>query len=88
MTHNPESVTNIEFPRKKYNVIVIDPPWQLEKIKKKVRPNQIDMDYGMMSLEEIKKIPIQKITGEKCMVFLWTIDKYLYQSKEILESWC
>ena len=75
------------FPDKKYQIIVIDPPWEIKKIRKKVRPNQINMDYPMMSLEEISKLPINQIADEKCTLFLWTIDKYLFNSKEILEKW-
>lgn len=72
---------------KKYQIIVVDPPWKIQKIKKKLRPNQINMDYPMMSLEEIKALSIHKIADEKCVLFLWVIDKYLFNTKEILESW-
>lgn len=71
----------------KYQIIVADPPWHIEKIQKKVRPNQIDMDYPMMTLDEIKALPINNIADETCMLFLWTIDKYLYETKSILETW-
>ena len=72
---------------KKYQIIVIDPPWEIKKILKKVRPNQVEMDYSMMSVEEIKKLKIAEIADEKCMLFMWIIDKYLSQAKEILDAW-
>lgn len=72
---------------KKYNIIVVDPPWKLKKIQKKVRPNQVNMDYPMMSLKQIKELPIESIADDKCILFLWTIDKYLYDTKAILEAW-
>ena len=72
---------------KKYQIIVVDPPWQIEKIRKRVRPNQVKMDYPMMSLKDIKWLPVWKIMDKFCILFLWTIDKYLYESKEILEHW-
>lgn len=46
---------------KKYNIIVIDPPWELKKITHKTRPNQTKMDYPVMSIENISKLPINKI---------------------------
>lgn len=70
-----------------YNTIVVDPPWKIKKIQRRVRPNQVQMDYPMMELDEIKSIPIGKLADEKAFCFLWTIDKYLYDSKEILEGW-
>ena len=73
---------------KKYQIIVIDPPWQIKKIIKRVRPNQVNMDYPMMSIQEIEYLPIQSIADDNnCILFLWTIDKYLYESKTILERW-
>ena len=72
---------------KKYQIIVIDPPWKLTKIKKKVRPNQVDMDYPMMSVDEIKALKIESIADEVSTCFMWVIDKYLYQSPDILKAW-
>lgn len=73
--------------RKKYRVIVVDPPWPITKIKRKVRPNQVEMDYRLMTLSEIKALNINQIAKEKAHCFLWTIDKYLFESKSILEGW-
>ena len=73
---------------KKYQLITVDPPWEISKIKKRVRPNQVEMDYPMMTLEDIKKLKIGSIADpENCLLFLWTIDRYLYDSRDILEGW-
>lgn len=72
---------------KKYQIIVIDPPWQVKKIQNKQRPNQVEMDYPMMSIDDIKKMPIKGIADENCWLFLWTTQKYLWESKSILEHW-
>jgi N6-adenosine-specific RNA methylase IME4 len=72
---------------KKYSVIVVDPPWPIEKIRKRVRPNQVEMDYPTMTLDEIKSLPIGALAENPCTLFLWTVDKYLYQSRAILEGW-
>lgn len=72
---------------KKYQIIVIDPPWQVKKIQNKQRPNQVGMDYSMMSIAEIKVLPIEKIADENSWCFLWTTQKYLWESKAIIEGW-
>jgi hypothetical protein len=41
-----------------YDVIVIDPPWPMEKIERDVRPNQSEFEYPTMSLEEIGAMSI------------------------------
>jgi N6-adenosine-specific RNA methylase IME4 len=71
----------------KYQIIIVDPPWQVKKIQNKQRPNQVEMDYPMMSIDEIKNLPIQNIADENSWCFLWTTQKYLWDSKAILEGW-
>jgi len=41
----------------------------------------------MMSLDEIKALKIGSIAGEPSHCFLWTIDKYLFDAREVLEGW-
>jgi N6-adenosine-specific RNA methylase IME4/Trp operon repressor len=76
-----------EFPKSKYSVIVVDPPWEVQKIIREVRPNQKEFDYPTMAIDEIKAIPIEELADDICTLFLWVVDKYLYQAKEILEHW-
>ncbi len=77
----------IPFPDKKYNIIYADPPWPIKKIQRKVRPNQTTMDYPVMSLEDIKSLPVSQISAEQCVCFLWTIQKYLPYAFSVLETW-
>lgn len=41
----------------------------------------------IMTLEEIKALPINSIADDNCTLFLWVIDKYLFDAKNILETW-
>jgi len=68
-----------------YDVIVCDPPWPMEKISRDVRPNQVTMDYPTMSVEEIEGLEIPK--SKNCHMFLWTTQKYLPASFDILKAW-
>jgi len=72
---------------KKYDLIVVDPPWPLKKLTHKSRPNQVGFDYPTLSIDEIKQLPIDRICKDNCWLFLWTIQKYLFDSKSILENW-
>jgi len=45
------------------------------------------MDYPLMELDEIKQMPIKNLAKEKCWVFLWTTQKYLFDAKTVLENW-
>lgn len=75
-------------PKGKYRTIVIDPPWEIEKIQREVRPNQIEMDYPMMNIEEIKDFPISNLFDKKgCHVYLWTTHKHLPDALDVFKSW-
>lgn len=75
-------------PEGKYKTIVIDPPWSTEKILREVRPNQFDIDYPTMTMDEIKALPIPAIADEDgCHIYLWTTHKYLPTAFDILGVW-
>ena len=77
----------IPLPDKKYQIIYADPPWDVKKIKRKVRPNQIEMDYPTMSLDEIKSLPVGEISESNSVLFLWTTHAYLPRAFEVVNSW-
>lgn len=76
---------------KKYDLLYADPPWKQSRGgKKKVRVNSSGkaLDYPTCSLEEIKnhlEVATSK-TNENSILFLWTIDKYLFEAQNIAES--
>ena len=45
------------------------------------------MDYSLMELHQIKELPIKILAKDKCWIFLWTTQKYIFESKKVLESW-
>jgi N6-adenosine-specific RNA methylase IME4 len=76
---------------KKYQIIYADPPWKQSKGgKKSVRPlsSGEKLDYQVISLKEIKNILLNAITltTEDSIMFLWTIDKYLFEAQQIAED--
>lgn len=58
--------------------------------KKSVRPNSsgIELDYPTMTLDEIREHLriVTECAEENCVLFLWTIDKYLFEAQQIAES--
>ena len=74
-----------EAPTGEYDVIVIDPPWPMEKIERDVRPNQCEFDYPTMTLDEISRMDIP--SAEDCHIWLWTTQKFLPDAFDILSAW-
>jgi N6-adenosine-specific RNA methylase IME4 len=76
----------IKPPVGKYRTIVIDPPWDMERIQMENRTfDKESFDYPTMSLDEIKdfKLPAH----EECHLWLWTTQKYLRPSFDLLDAW-
>ena len=71
----------------KYDVIVIDPPWPMQKIERDVRPRQAGFDYKSMSLDEIAAYPVSSVAMDDCHLFCWTTQKFLPSTIDIIEGW-
>lgn len=70
-----------------YGLIYADPPWKQSKGgKKSVRENSSGkpLDYPTCSLDEIKEHLrlATESTTENSILFLWTIDKYLFEAQQ------
>lgn len=81
------------LPRGKYRTIVVDSPWPMTKILRKVAPNQVGFDYKVQTLEEIEvgkfnidgEIPA--MASDNCHLFFWTTQKFLPYSFKIIENY-
>lgn len=75
---------------KLYGIIYSDPPWEQQKGNmRKCRPNQGKaLDYPTMTVEECMKVqtPFFDKAAEKHNIFMWTIDKFLFQTECAMEK--
>jgi len=69
----------------KYDVIVIDPPWEMEKIARDVAPDQAAFDYPTMNEDELAALEIP--THDDCHIFVWTTHKHLPMALRLLDKW-
>lgn len=84
-------VVDIFTTNNQYELLYVDPPWKQTKGgKKNVRQNSSGkpLDYHVLSLDEIKHHlqTASNKTTENSILFLWTIDKYLFESQQIAEE--
>ena len=84
-------VIDINKTDKQYGLILADPPWKQRRGGKKAvrsKSSGMGLDYPTLSLEEIREhLRIAtELTPKDSVMFLWTIDKYLYEAEEIAKS--
>lgn len=73
-----------------FGTVVIDPPWDMEKIDRDVRPNQDAFDYKTMSEDELEKHWVAEIADKletDCHLFMWTTQKFLPMALRLTESY-
>lgn len=84
-------ISDLNDIKETYGLIYADPPWKQSKGgKKSVREKSSGkpLDYPTCSLDEIREHLrlATEFTTENSILFLWTIDKYLFEAQQIAES--
>jgi N6-adenosine-specific RNA methylase IME4 len=68
-----------------YDVIVIDPPWPMQKIERDERPNQSQFDYPVMQEHELAALKMP--SSDDCHLWLWTTHKFMPMAFRLLDAW-
>jgi N6-adenosine-specific RNA methylase IME4 len=91
-----------DLPEKKYDIIYADPPWdyggklQFDKSSKsadKIKPgdkifiSSANFKYPTVKTKDLMKIPIDKITKDDCLLFMWVTNPHLAQGIELGKAW-
>jgi N6-adenosine-specific RNA methylase IME4 len=75
----------------RYDLVLADPPWPQSKGgKKAARANSSGkpLDYPVCPLDEIQAHlrAVARLCEENAVLFLWTIDKYLFEAQRLAEN--
>jgi len=71
-----------------YRVIVVDPPWPVKKIVRRVRPNQKpNLDYQTMSVAAIANLDVLSLAAKDSVLFLWTTHAFLRNAFDVMDAW-
>ena len=77
----------MNFPNKKYNIIYADPPWYFQNYNNQTAQTNPGQHYKTMTMKEISDLPINKITADDCILFMWCTDPLLPKQLEIIDAW-
>lgn len=80
------------LPNKEYSIILADPPWDYANWNKKWHEEHSESrwagkKYGLMPLEELKALPVQDISADSSVLFLWTISTMIPHALEVIKAW-
>jgi N6-adenosine-specific RNA methylase IME4 len=71
---------------RKYEVVYADPPWNSNQFgREKKRGNK--RHYPLMTLDEIKALPVKELTHKNCLLFLWVVDAQLLDAGSVISAW-
>ena len=74
--------------RGKFRTILADPPWEFVNRTGKISPeNKIYKRYKTMKLDEIKLLPVYKISSKRSHLYLWVPNALLKEGLEVMEAW-
>lgn len=88
LTKSLESVEAVEAKKLEgvYDVVVLDPPWQIGWLPRPdARPNQVGLEYPLMSDAEIAELELP--CADDCHVFVWTTHSKLPYTFDLLKKW-
>ncbi|MFA5559161.1 MAG: MT-A70 family methyltransferase [Methanofastidiosum sp.] len=76
----------IPFPNKKYQIIYADPPWSY-KDKARAGKRGASFKYPTQDKEWLKKLPVESIADDNCVLFLWVTMPLLGDGLELMKAW-
>lgn len=79
----------IPFPNKKYNIIYADPPWLYndKSCIGAVKRAQTSHTYSTININDLKELPVNDITDNNCILFLWATYPLIVEALDLIKSW-
>jgi len=74
--------------KEKFATILADPPWRFQNRTGKMAPEHRRLyRYDTMGMEEIKSLPIPKLTLPQAHLYLWVPNALLLEGFEMMRRW-
>lgn len=71
--------------KKKYNIIYADPAWSYDD--KWLHRGGAERYYSTMDNEDIKKLPVNNIADNDCVLFIWATFPKLQEALDVIDAW-
>lgn len=77
----------VRLPRGKFACILADPPWTFRTYSAKGEGRSASQHYDVMSLDDIKAMPVERVAADDCYLFLWATTPHLPQAFDVMAAW-
>jgi N6-adenosine-specific RNA methylase IME4 len=67
--------------------LLVDPPWTWISWSKTNQTRAAENHYSVMTLDDIKALPVSDLAAPDCALFLWAIDPMIPQALEVIKAW-
>jgi N6-adenosine-specific RNA methylase IME4 len=71
----------------RYGVIYADPPWRFRTWSESNQKKAAKNHYDLMELADIKKLPVQDMAADDCVLLMWACNPMIPQALEVIEAW-
>lgn len=73
---------------RKYGIIYADPPWTYKTYSGKGKEKRsAENHYPCMKKEDIQALPVEKLAGKDCILFLWVTWPCIEEGLELIRAW-
>lgn len=91
-----------KLPNKRFDVIYADPPWHYRgklqfdgsskskediDLSKNIFISTSDFKYPTLRTSEMMRLPVNEISKDDCLLFMWTTNPHLAQAIELGKAW-
>lgn len=70
----------------KFELIYADPPWTYND-KANAGNRGAGYKYDLMTMEDIKNLPIQNIASDNCFLFMWATGPLMPECVDVVKKW-
>jgi len=70
-----------------YRLIYADPPWTFATYSRKGKGRSAEAHYDVMTLADIKALPVGGWAAPDCVLLLWTTDPLVEKALEVIRAW-
>jgi N6-adenosine-specific RNA methylase IME4 len=73
---------------RRFSTVLADPPWQFQNKTGKVAPEHRRLNrYGTLMLDDIKVLPVAKVTESPAHLYLWVPNALLAEGLAVMDAW-